>query len=171
MRWGQLFEDLEGRWQSDRARMFDAEVADLTRAERAGVDLAARLAASRGASLALTLRDGSAVSGVLADATAQWVLLHSSPGERLVPRGAISAVRGLSSRAVPLGRIEQRLTLGAALRALAQDRSWVAVRAQGAEMIGLLESVGADFVEVAPEEGVPVTVPFDALLEVRSAQG
>ncbi len=48
MRWEGLFDDLDAQWEAEERRGRDAEVADRTRRERAGVTLHARLAAHRG---------------------------------------------------------------------------------------------------------------------------
>ena len=169
MRWGRLFEDLEAGWQAEQSRLFDAEVADRLRAERAGVELASRLVAARGTEVALTLLDGSSLRGTVVEVAQQWILMSAPPREHLVPVGAISAAAGLPARAVPLTEVERRLSLGTALRALARDRARVTIRAQGLQVSGLVEAVGADHVDVARDCDAHATLPFLAILEVRSA--
>ena len=172
MRWSHLFADLEGEMAASHALRFEGEVAELTRAERAGVDLAARLTASRGASITVTLRDGARLTGVLADGAAQWLLLHQSPRQHLVPASAVSMVQGLAPRATSMTEVERRLSFGAALRVLARDRARAIVRVDGAEVVGLLGAVAADHVEVHRVGGdeAQVVVPFAGILEVSSAR-
>ena len=67
----------------------------------------------------------------------------------------------------------RRLSLGHALRALARDRVLVRVLAQGVEITGRMERVGADHVDLMvgcgdPRNGELWTVPFASLQAVRS---
>ncbi|WNM26699.1 hypothetical protein RN607_10900 [Demequina capsici] len=173
MRWRLLFADLEGAMAAHESRIFESEVADRTRGEHAGVGLSARLMANRGSHVAVTLRDGSRVSGDLVDGAGQWLLLHDPPRQRLIPAQGIVAIHGLPRRAAPMPEVERRLSLGAALRALARDRARVSVRTDGITMTGVLGVVGADHVEVAERASgeLPAVVPFAAILEVGSAVG
>ncbi|MFZ1486017.1 MAG: hypothetical protein WAS95_08200, partial [Nostocoides sp.] len=62
-RWERLFADLDAAVAADERRELDVEIADRTRAERAKVALAARLAAQRGAELDVRLLAGVRVHG------------------------------------------------------------------------------------------------------------
>ncbi len=168
MRWERLFHDLEGQADAAEDAAFRAEVQDRTRAERAAITLASRLHDATDVELVLTLVDGSTVSGVVADAASQWVLLGGGT-QRLVPVHAISAIRGLPSRSVEVGPVAQRLSLGYALRALARDRVRVVVDTAGGQVQGLIAKVGADFVEVSQGSQGPVAVPTHSIVQVRAA--
>lgn len=174
MRWEALFADLEAQLEATRELDERAELAELTRAERATVRLADRVRASIGAHVRALLVDGQTVEGRLIDAAPQWALIAERPARQvLVPAGSIAALVGVPPHAAPsAGEVERRLTLGHALRALARDRLAVHIDVQGARMAGRIDRVGADHVELAPAgEGLtarPWAVPFDAIVAVRS---
>lgn len=168
MRWDALFADLEGQLESERGAAFQAEVAELTRAERASVELSARLIAARGLQLTIRLTDGEVIQGEIRDAAAQWILLMASARYVLIPVGAVALVQGLPTRARPASHVERRLTLGHALRALSRDRARVVVRVAGGAVSGLVDTVGADYVEITQDEGVVAALPFAAIVSVRA---
>lgn len=152
MRWDALFADLEGRWQSLADAERDADIADLTRAERARIDLRARLRAHQGSDLELTVAGAGRVAGRLDRLGADWLLLMTQR-EVLVPLSAIRLAHSLSATALPDAgrpRVSERLGLGAALRALARDRSAVAITlVDGQRVTGTPDSVGQDWVDIA----------------------
>lgn len=168
MRWDRLFHDLESRTDVMRQAQFQAEVSDRTRAERAGVEFAARLLAASGRAVSLTLANGERVTGEIADAAAGWVLLGTTGPQTLVPVHAISAVSDLPTRAAEVSEVVRRLGMGHALRALARDRARVVVDFGVGQARGLIGAVGADFVEVSDSAGPVVAVPVAAILTVRS---
>ncbi len=94
MRWDRLFDDLQAQLDADGQRELDLEVSDRTRRERARVGLHERLIAHRGLGVELRLVAGHQVSGTVADAGLDWLLVqdHGDQGS-LVPFGAI--VEGL----------------------------------------------------------------------------
>jgi hypothetical protein len=166
MRWEALFADLEAQLDAARSAEVAADVAELTRAERATVELVARLRAAHGH--ALTLRSGAQqVSG-----TEQWVLLGDGPARWLVPTASVSAVRGLPVHASPApGVVERRLSLGHALRAVARDRATVRVVLDADELSGRVDRVGADHLDLTvpvPRPGAVWAVPFRAVRAVRT---
>ncbi|WP_084105854.1 hypothetical protein [Demequina sp. NBRC 110056] len=168
MRWDALFRDLEAQAVELEASDWRAEVAQRTRGERASIELAARVAAARGRELSLSLRDGSRARGVLTDSGGEWLLLDDSGRERLVPAAAIAGIVGLPARAEQLSAVEERLTIASALRALSRDRARVQVRC-GVDLVGMIERVGADHLDLAAEpQGSVTTVPLSGLLEVAS---
>lgn len=167
MRWDDLFADLEGQLHSAQGQQFMADVADMTRAERASVELAARVMASAGQSVKVTLRDGDTVAGAIVDASAQWLLLGSTGPQTLIPMSAVAMLSGLGTQAAPLSEVERRLSLGHALRALSRDRAHVVVHTAGGQVRGVINAVGADFIDVSSEAGVLVTVPYAAIVSVR----
>jgi hypothetical protein len=169
MRWDHLFADLEGQLAAERAAHFQADVAEMTRAERASVELGARLVAQRGAELGIVLVTGETVRGTLADAAAQWVLVDVEGRHVLIPRRAIAVVQGLGARARASTEVERRLSLGYALRALSRDRARVVVVTQGAQVSGVVGAVGADYVDIATASQQISSVPFQAIVAVRQA--
>lgn len=172
MRWHALFDDLAAQLAAGEERERLADVPDLTRAERAGVLLADRLRASAAGPLTVTLDDGERVTGAVSDAGPQWVLLDDAPREHLVPLAAVAFVDGLGQVAAPpAGAVVGRLTLGHALRAVARDRAVVHVRTRGGVLVGRLDAVGGDHVDVAlvhtgsgRPAGARRAVPWSALL-------
>ncbi len=184
VRWEGLFADLEGQLAAEERRELDSEVADRTRRERALVDLTARLGASTGSPLVLDLAGGRRIEGVLADHGDSWLLLDGAPvvaaatKEVLVPLAHVVAVTGLAAGAEPV-RAARRFGLGYALRALARDRSTVALLlVGGGELVGTVDVVGADHLVLAEHPGSEprrpgnvrrvVTVPTSGLLAVES---
>lgn len=174
VRWEQLFEDLEGQVRAARTADARADVAELVRAERSAVHLVDRLRAAVGRPVRLELDRADPVDGTVVEAATEWVLVADGAVRRaLVPVGGIVGVHGLDPHAAPPpGRVEQRLGLGHALRALARDRATVRVEATGRVWRGRLERVGADHVDlsVGPEvrAATAVTVPFAALRVVAT---
>ncbi|MDO8108598.1 hypothetical protein Q6348_15475 [Isoptericola sp. b441] len=149
MRWDALFADLEARL--DAAAVADRvdEIAERTRVERATVGVVDRLRAQSG-QVDVLLRDGSSVSGAVSDAGPTWFLLADGPREHLVPTAAAVAVGGLTDRVEPsAGAVLSRLGLGHVLRGLAQDRTVVRVRAAGLVLVGRVDAVGSDHVDLA----------------------
>lgn len=180
MRWEGLFDDLEGQWLAEERRERDAEVADRTRAERAKVLLVERYAATRGASLTLTVSTGEVLVGRLVDLGSDWLLLQDTAGhDLLVAGGSIVAVTGLSERSEP-DTTARRFGMGYALRGLSRDRATVIVAdVSGARVSGTIDGVGRDWCDVAehpvdePRRPGQVrarrTVPVQALVWLRSA--
>lgn len=171
-RWEQLFADLEAQLAAGRADEARWDVAELTRAERARVNLADRLRGAVGTRVRVAVAPEDPLAGVVAEAAAQWLLLDLGAGRRaVVPTRAIRTVEGLGPRvAPPAGRLESALGLGHVLRALARDRVVASVRTDVGAVSGRLDRVGADHVDVTPDApgGRAVSVPFHALLAVVS---
>lgn len=169
MRWDDLFSDLEAQLGAAQDAQFQADVSDLTRSERASIELAERLLSARGQSVALTLRDGEMVQGVVVDAAVQWLLLETGGPQTLVPMRAVALVSGLPPRTSHVTDVERRLGIGHALRALARDRARVTVDVGAGEVTGLIAIVGADYVELSTSMGAMCAVPIDAIMRVRAA--
>lgn len=171
MRWEALFADLEAQLEAARASEAAADVAELTRAERATVELASRLRAAHGH--VLTVRSGATrVAGTVLDVAEQWVLLGDGLVRWLVPVAGVTAVHGLPVHAAPAPRaVERRLSLGHALRAIARDRATVRVVLDDEELTGRVDRVGADHLDLtvpAPHPGAVWAVPFRAVRAVRT---
>ena len=165
MHWRELFDDLEAQMSHADREAFDDEVRERAAAERASVSMGAVLAAAEGAQLRLTLRDGSRLEGTVRDSAAQWLYLSQGALEWLVPVTAIAAIDGLASGAPAPGPVAQRLSLGHALRALAEDGADVLVTAVGSVHRGRITTVGSDYIALGG-----VLVPFAAILTVSPAR-
>ncbi|NUU16471.1 hypothetical protein HP550_04320, partial [Cellulomonas humilata] len=89
------------------------------------------------------------------------------------PAAAVAGVGGLVGHAAPApGAVEARLGLAHALRALARDRAVVRIDVGGTDLVGRVDRVGADHLDlsdVGDASGrVPWTVAFAAVRVVRS---
>ena len=181
MRWDRLFDDLQAQLDADGQRELDLEVSDRTRRERAQVGLHERLSAHAGLGVELRLAAGVQVSGTVADAGSDWLLVHDR-GDRasLVPFGAIVAIKGLGGRAAvgPGVATAKRFGLGYALRGLSRDRSVVSLTdLSGSVTTGTIDAVGADALDLSEHpadvarraENVVArrVVPFTAIVVVR----
>lgn len=169
MRWDDLFADLEGQLAAAESVQFRSDVAEMTRAERATVDLSARIAASKGAEIGLTLVSGEKLSGLVADCAGQWLLIRAGAQQVLVPLAAVAAVQGLAEKAGLVSEVARRLSLGHVLRALARDRAHVMARTLGGDVPGVIRSVGADHLDIAGPVGI-TTVALSAVMAVRSSE-
>ena len=181
MRWDRLFDDLQAQMDSDGQRELDLEVSDRTRRERASVGLHERFIAHRGLGVELRLAAGALVSGNVADAGSDWLLVDD-PGHRgsLVPFGAIVAINGVGVRAAagPGVATAKRFGLGYALRGLSRDRSVVSLADIGGSVTtGTIDAVGADALDLSEHpadvarraENIVArrVVPFAAIVVVR----
>jgi hypothetical protein len=181
MRWDRLFDDLQAQLDADGQRELDLEVSDRTRRERARVGLHERLIAQRGLGIEVRLAAGLQVSGTVADAGLDWLLVHDR-GERgsLVPFGAIVSIKGLGARAAGGDEVvtAKRFGLGYALRGLSRNRSVVSlVDIGGSVTTGTIDAVGADALDLSEhpadvarrEENIVArrVIPFTAIAVVR----
>jgi hypothetical protein len=154
MRWERLFADVESQLEAaDRAELA-GEVADRTRREVARLRLADRLRASVGAELQLSVAGAGALRGRLRRVGEGWLLVQPEAGPAaLVLRTALLAVDGLPAAATEPGSegpVLSRLDVGHALRAIARDRSPVAVQLRdGTRLDGTLDRIGSDFADLA----------------------
>lgn len=165
MRWHQLFDDLEAQVTRAEREAFEEEVRARSQGESAAVTLGAVLAAADGQLVRVTLRDGTTVAGTVMDCAAQWLHIADGPREWLVPANAISILDGAPPAAPEPGVIASRLTLGHALRALAEDGGAVLVNAAGSQVRGAISAVGADYLVLAGGR----IVAFAAILSVTPA--
>ena len=177
MRWderlGGLFEELEQQAEGLALAERDAEVAEQSRAEYAQVDLAGRALASIGRRLLVGVAGVGVLDATLSRAGAGWWLLDDGGQEWIVAAASICSVRGLSSRAVAaeVRPVTGRLGLASALREVADARAEAVLHGRDGSVVrGVLERVGADFVEVrvGEERGHLLTLPFAALAAVRT---
>jgi hypothetical protein len=164
---GRLFEDLEQQASGMHLAERDAELVDRARGEYASVSLTSRVHASLGHHVALTVRGGDLLEGVLAQAGPDWCsVVGGGAVPWLVRLGAVVAVSGLSPRAMPEAARPAlaRLGFGAALHRLAEERPELVLHLDGGPALRVrVLRIGADFAEVeqvgGPVSG-PLVVPF-----------
>ena len=160
MRWQQLFADLQAQFEAEEAAEDRVTGASRARAEIGAIDLVRRLRGSAGLPLTLRCRGAGAVTGTLADAGVDWLLLEDAQGRSLlVANAAICSIAGLGRRTTgeENGVVRARMDLRWALRGLARDRSAVQILLDdGGLLTGTLDRVGADHVELAEH---PADVP------------
>src|SRR6478752_2574731 len=204
MRWDRLFADLEARFDEIGDMEAAAELADRQRVAIGAVRTSQRLSGSIDQSVRLRLAGGASIGGVLRTVGPDWLLVvEGRARECIVALRAVTAVEGLTAATAPeMTGLSLRLDLRRALRGLARDRSPVAVGLTGwlgglagrspssaaagtgsasigsAEVIGTIDRVGADFIEVAvhaawePRRAAAVRsvalVPLDAIVLVRA---
>lgn len=181
MRWDDVFADLETAAAGLHQRERDAEIADRTRAELAGVEIADRFRATLGRLVSVRVMGLGLVTGRVQRVAGEWTLLETSADvEWLLAWPAVTGVAGLSAQAIeaPASQVERALGWPATWRVLARDRAPVqVVRHDGTSVTGIPGRVGADFVELglrdpdlAPTRtGSPAVelVPYSAVAAVR----
>jgi hypothetical protein len=180
VRWEELFEDLEGQLGAAAREEREAHVQELTRAELAAVRLASRLRSSGGRAVAVTLVDGTTLTGRLVAAADSWFELTEAVRRHVVPVAGVAWIDGLAHGSEPEDA-RRRLGLTHALRALARDRARVVVRTSAGTLAGRIERVGRDHLDLDtgaggtaagrtdPLAGRAVTVRLDAVLCVSEA--
>lgn len=197
MRWERLFDDLEARFEELADAEAAAELADRERVAIGAVQTTQRLSGSIGSAVRVRLAGGPLVTGTLRGVGPDWLLLAQGQGrDCLVALSAVIAVEGLTaSTGNELIGLALRLDLRRALRGMVRDRSPVALAMTGwsggtagsgvsaysagsAEIIGTIDRVGADFLEVAvhaawePRRAGAVRsvalVPLSAIVLVRA---
>lgn len=187
MRWDALFEDMEAEFAAEGRLQLDSETAERSRADVAGVELADRLRASLGLRVTVHLLSGSAVTGTLNHAGSELLVVNEQQHQVLVPYSAIASFTGLGRQALTEQSVVRRkLGLASALRALARDRSELAVTLAGGSsgettLHGVIDRAGRDYVDLAvtrPGEArraanvlEVVAIPFAALRAIRSLKG
>ena len=167
-----LLDDLESQASAAFALEREAELADRRRAEYQHVTLAGRLMASLDRPVTVQVAGVGSLEGVLERVATGWLLLRRRDQDWVVREGAVTAVRGVSERAVPVVAwpVVARLGIGAALRRLADAAERCVLHStDGTRHDGVVQRVGADFAEVAVGEPVQlVLVPFETLAAVQS---
>lgn len=175
MRWERLFHDLEAQLEQAERAELGAEVADRTRREVGRLRLADRLRASVGCEIAVWVAGAGVARGAVRAAGGEWLLLAERPGaETLVPLRRVVSVAGLGNRAEAPGSggaVEARLGLRYVLRGIVRDRTEVTLTlVDGTTMIGVIDRVGADFIDMVDRDVVDQrvrAVPIDAMATVR----
>lgn len=173
---------MEAQFAAAGQRELESEIAELTRVERAQLELIDRLRGAVGTELQVMLRESLQFTGTLTHVGQDWLLLAVAERSVLVPVPSIVWIAGLGSWALkPAGRI--RRTLASALRTLARDRAAVNVHlAAGAgresALAGFLDGVGSDSLELAVvptgelrrarSVAANYSIPFSAVLALSS---
>jgi hypothetical protein len=164
-----LLDDLEAQAEAGFAADREAELADRSRTEYGEVTLAARLMASLGAEVTLTVRGVGLLRGLLDRVAGGWLVLAAGDQDWVVRHQAIGALTGASDRAVPeiAWPAVARLGIASALRRLADSGERCVLHLlDGTRQEGELRRVGADFVEVY-DEGRLTLVSLAALAAVQ----
>jgi len=189
MRWDQLFQDLEARFDELADADSMAELADRQRVAAGTISMVERIAGAVGWPIRLRTVAGITVTGTLQRVGPDWLLLQESPGREVVlALRATTVVEGLSAATgVSMTGVQRRLNLRHALRGLARDRSPIALVVSGGvgepaalhtELTGTVDRIGADFLEMAlhapwePRRTASVRsivlVPLEAIVLVRA---
>jgi len=169
-----LFDDLEQQAAGMHLADRDADVADLSLAEYARVNLAARLHASLGLDLQVRLVGGHVVGGRLARLGEDWLLLVDRTAQWVVRHAGIAGVSGLANRADPeeTWSVMDRLKLRTVLRGLSSGQEHCQVRfVDGSQVAGRVGRVGGDFFELHVGEGRDATVQVVPVAPVTAFQG
>lgn len=154
MRWDRLFADLEAQLAAAGTAELESEIADRSRAEHGQIRFADRLRAADGQPLQVRVVGAGVIGGTLRGVGVDWLLMGSAPGGQVLLRlSAVVSVAGLgtaTAAALDRGLVHERLDFRRALRGLAVGRNQVRVRlVEGGTLVGTLDRVGADFVELA----------------------
>lgn len=193
MRWQRLFAELEARFADLADEQSEVEAADRERVAFGAVGAQERLSGAVDGPVRLRLIGGATVSGTLSGVGPDWLLVaDAGSAECVVPWAAVTVVEGLSASTGPaLAGLDLRFDLRYAVRGLVRDRApvrlavhgWTgdhdgSVAGSGSELIGTLDRVGADFVELAlhpawePRRAAAVRgvalVPLRSILLVRA---
>lgn len=165
MRWDRLFAELEARFDQLGDEQAAAEQPDRERVAIGAVTTVERLAGAVDRPVRLGLAGGAAIAGVLLAVGPDWLLVAEG-GQRdcVLPLRSVAVVHGLTAATGPApSGLDLRLDLRYALRGLARDRAPVQIALAGwagvggspatagasGELIGTIDRVGADFIEVA----------------------
>ncbi len=158
-RFDRLFGDIDAEFAAGEAAVRSEEVAERTRYERGQLQLADRLRASRGRMLRWSVRDVGVREASPREVGSDWVMAEDRQGRLLlIPLGCVAWIAGLAHGAEtgPPGRLHARQDLRMVLGRLGRDRSVLRVhvaeaggRHDQAPLHGMVQYVGADFVELA----------------------
>jgi len=166
-----VLDDLEmqagGLHLADRA----VEVAELSAAQYAEVDLLARIHGSLGCVLRVATSDGQEVRGRLAAVGADWLMVDDGTATSYIHLRWVALVSGLGPGAVPADArpMSSRLSLRSVIRRLGEEGATCAVHLQGGRVVhGSPLRVGADFIELREQDAAGVlTLPIAMVTVVR----
>lgn len=187
MRWDALFGDMEAELASGDLLARESEIAERSRTDVAGVELADRLRGSLGLRVGVHLGSDAVFEGTLSHVGGESLVLDEHHHQVLIPYAAVSRYQGLGRLALTeQSSVRRKLGLASALRGLARDRAELAVflagGAQGgAGLSGVIDRVGRDYFDLAitrPGEArraanvsQVASVPFASLRALRSMRG
>jgi hypothetical protein len=182
MRWDGLFADLEAQLAQGQWQDTEAEAAEMTRGERAGIALVDRIRGALGTTLQVQLGEGERLPMTLSTVGETWLGGSDPGGSLLVNLDAVLAVDAPLASATPEhspGR--RRLGIASAYRTLSRARAGVVVVGRDGRSLGegTIDRVGRDHFDLAvhPRDehrrgrnvrGLRV-IPFSAVQLVRSA--
>jgi len=184
VRWTALFDDLEAQMRQLEDADHTAEVAEASRAARGQISLIEALTADLGSGVQVRARGIGRVVGSVSDVGQDWFTLdldiQGPPRRRsvLLPIGSVQSVSGLSGFADQRASASaRRFGLRSALRALSRDRATVRVHQVDDTVLGTIERVAQDHIDVAdhPDDAPPRrdqvrtrhAIPFGAICAVR----
>lgn len=182
MRWDGLFADLEAQLAQGQWQDTEAEAAEMTRGERAGIGLADRIRGALGSTVQVQLGEGERLQMTVSTVGEAWIGGSDHGGSLLVHLGAVLAVDAPLLTAAPeqsAGR--RKLGISSAYRTLSRARAGVVVIGRDGRSLGegTIDRVGRDHFDLAvhPRDeyrrgrnvrGLRV-IPFSAVQVVRSA--
>ncbi|HRO30273.1 MULTISPECIES: hypothetical protein [Micrococcaceae] len=182
MRWERLFADLEAQLAQGQWQDTEAEAAEMTRGEHAGITLADRIRGALGATLQIQLTQGERLQMTVSTVGEEWLGGSDRGGSLLVHLEGVLSVDAPLALATPEdspGR--RRLGISAAYRTLSRARAGVVVYGRDGRSLGegTIDRVGRDHFDLAvhPRDehrrgrnvrGLRV-IPFSAVQVVRSA--
>lgn len=183
MRWDALFGDLEAQLWADERLSLEAEISERARVEAAAVGLSDRLRGSKGQHITVGLVTGAVIEGTLVHAGAEALVVNEGRNQVLVPYAAACRYGGLGRLAqAERSAVQKTLGMASSLRALARDRSELAVsllKHDGQAVVhGVMDRVGKDYFDLAivprgearRRDSVSQlwTIPFASLAAIRS---
>lgn len=174
MDWDEVFAQLQSEYDVAVRAQERQEAAELARAERANTVWIDRMRARVGHEISIRLIDGSLRTGTVMECTRGWLRLrHGGANGRarasLIPASAVTAAWPLAQVAPPPSAVASRLTLGHALRGLAEAGLPVSVQAVGFTRQGRICAVGKDHVDIAGADGTAITFTWAQLVCIGSA--
>lgn len=136
--------DLESRFDQEKRDEHAGMLPDVLDAERGQISFAERLLASVGHSIVLILRGGQRVTGEVADAALQWILVSAPHGQCLIPHRAIVAASELGPVIAHADAPGHRVSINHILRDICARRVPVVIEHDAGQHVGRLYAVYAD---------------------------
>lgn len=162
-------------------RDYEVNARELSAMERSRVTCMDRLAAQRGATLSIHGSTGDTWRGELISLGLGWVQLSSDAGELIIRTQEIVWWEGGNNKSyLDAESVSRKLTVGSALRALAQGQREVFIIHNGSTGLttqGYISAVGADYCELFASRVQPSgiktsfvrVIPFDSIAAIRVA--
>ncbi len=146
-----IFRDYEVQLNAAKVREIEQDAQEIRRHEFSRVQLMDRLAAQLGESLTCFTVDSQRLVGTLDGIGQGWIQLTTLSESLVVPLTALDFWEGGNKFSyVDASSVNRKLSFAFALRALARARAYVRFyHFSGSMSEGVIERVGADFVEVS----------------------